>query len=80
VYNFGLASMIRRREAELGIKPIGRFMDPRYGFSRTAFANGTTLQEQYAGEGLLFSPWPLLKMQSKDAGVASVRKIPVVLP
>lgn len=69
----GWASLIKARESERGYKPMRRFMDPRYGFSKTAYSNGTTIDEQYRLHDLHFEPWARLEMESKDGAVNQVR-------
>lgn len=71
----GIVSLIRERERQRGFAPIQRFLDPRYGFSHTAFAqNGSTIQEQFQKEGLHFMPWPRTEGLATEASVNDVRR------
>ena len=68
-----ISARIHEREAKEGWNPIGRYLDPRYGFSSTAFArNGETIAEQFHYQRLAFSPWPPLQKEGKDAAVNQV--------
>ncbi len=69
----GIASLIRQRERDKGYRPVGRYLDPRMGFSKTAYSNGKTIQERFQEEGFEFDPWPALAMASKDAAVDTMR-------
>ena len=71
----GMARLIKAREHAMGWKPITRYLDPRYGFAKTAFAKGgTTIADAFHEHGLEFYPYPALAGPSQDAAVNAVRQ------
>ncbi len=69
-----IVGRIRQTEAELGLKPVMRFMDPNAGWSKAGINDGVALIERYQAFGMYFSKWAILRGRDKDAGVDAVRK------